>query len=388
MPARHARASMGAMDKGLDIEAAFHAAVLHAALDSRPAALLDALAELRSGMAMPDRAAALGRLVRGALSPFGLAPDWSVGERTVAWLQAPGRRLITVHDPAYPPLLAAIPAPPCVLYVDGALDALDGPQLAIVGSRRATLFGRELAHELAEGVVAAGLTVTSGLAAGIDGAAHEGALSAGGATVAVFGCGIDQRYPRHHSRLADAVRAGGALVSEFPLGTGPRPAHFPRRNRIISGLALGTLVVEAAVTSGSLVTARHALEQGREVFAVPGSIRNPLSRGCHALLRDGAILVESVQDILDALPPHLLRIRASNCSEKEKQRGIELSDLPAPLRKVAAACEFEPRGFDGIVEACGLTAPEVSSILTALELQGVVRAVGGGAYVLTGKIPA
>ncbi len=184
------------------------------------------------------------------------------------------------------------------------------------------------------------------------------------------------------------MRAAGALVSEFPLGTLPRPGHFPRRNRIISGLARGTLVVEAAMTSGSLVTARHALEQGREVFAVPGAVRNPLSRGCHALLRDGATLVEQISDIVDALPGFVARTCASDCSDGNDVPSAASEPWCPATRAVHAACDYEPRGIDRIVEACGLTAPEVSSILTALEMQGVVRAIDGGVYVLTGTIPA
>ncbi|MGE3771426.1 MAG: DNA-processing protein DprA [Gammaproteobacteria bacterium] len=373
------------MDKGLDIGLAFHAAVLHAALDTRPARLAEALQRLATN----DEVGTPAGCVRTILSPFGLAPDWAVGERTAAWLQqAPERHLLLLGAPDYPPLLAAIPDPPPLLFVDGRLSALALPQLAVVGSRRATPFACELAGQIAADLARAGLVVTSGLARGIDGAAHAGALAADGETIAVFGCGIDQRYPRQHAALADRVRAAGALISEFPLGTEPRPGHFPRRNRIISGLALGTLVVEAAVTSGSLVTARHALDQGREVFAVPGAVRNPLSRGCHALIRDGATLVESVTDIVDALPGFVPCPRASACSD-ETDVTAEMSDTwCAATRAVHAACDFEARGVDRIVEECGLTAPEVSSILTALEMQGVVRAIDGGVYVLTGKIPA
>ncbi|HMM78089.1 MAG TPA: DNA-processing protein DprA [Gammaproteobacteria bacterium] len=377
------------MDEGLDIALAYHAAVLHAALDSRPARLAAALQHLAAlpGASLGHETAA--GLVRAILSAFGLVPDWAAGERTAAWLQqASERRVLALGAPDYPPLLAAIPDPPPLLFVDGSPSALLLPQLAVVGSRRATPFAREFAAQIAADLARSGLVVTSGLARGVDGAAHAGALAAGGGSVAVFGCGIDQIYPRQHAALAERVRGAGALVSEFPLGTPPRPSHFPRRNRIISGLALGTLVVEAAVTSGSLVTARHALEQGREVFAVPGAVRNPLSRGCHALLRDGATLVESAADILDALPGFVPRLRASACSD-ETDIAAEPSDTwCAAMRAVHAACDFEARGIDRIVEECGLTAPEVSSILTALEMQGVVRAIDGGVYVLTGKIPA
>lgn len=376
------------MDNGSDIALAFHAGVLHAALDTRPARLAEAVCGLRALPAAAGGHDGQAEFVRATLRRFGLGADWSAGERTADWLQTPLRRLLLLDDPAYPSLLAAIPDPPPLLYVEGCLAALETPQIAIVGSRRATLSAREFAAEIAGQLVQAGFAVTSGLALGIDGAAHAGALAAGGTTLAVFGCGIDRLYPRQHAALAEAIRARGAMISEFPLGIGPRPGHFPRRNRIISGLALGVLVVEAAVSSGSLVTARHALDQGREVFAVPGAVRNPLSRGCHALIRDGATLVETVADILDAVPGCNGRLHARSCTGMADTSADALDALPTAARRVYSACDFEPRGIDRIVEACGLTAPEVSSILTALEMEGVVRAVGGGVYVRTGKIPA
>lgn len=374
------------MDEGLDIGWAFHAAVLHAALEARPARLAEALSRL--GAARSATGVGQAASVRASLSGCGMAPDWAAGERATSWLKSPGRRLLWCGGPDYPPLLAAISDPPPLLFVEGSLQSLDSPQIAVVGSRHATPFAREFAEAIAADLTRAGLVVTSGLARGIDGAAHAGALAAGGETIAVLGCGIDQTYPRQHVALAARVRDAGALVSEFPLGTPPRPGHFPRRNRIISGLALGTLVVEAAITSGSLVTARHALDQGREVFAVPGAVRNPLSRGCHALLRDGATLVERVDDIVGALPGFVPRTRASDGGAGRGAHGNLTDGWCAATRAVHAACDFEARGIDRIVEACGLTAPEVSSILTALEMQGVVRAIDGGVYVLTGTIPA
>jgi DNA processing protein len=223
--------------------------------------------------------------------PRGLAGD----ER---WLQGARRRLVTWGSPDYPPLLKGITDAPLVLFVEGAAEALSLPQLAIVGSRSATLPGRDTAAQFARHVVAAGFAVTSGLALGIDAASHRGALQAGGVTVAVLGCGLDQVYPGANTGLAREIAArGGALVSDLPTGVAPLPQHFPRRNRIISGLSLGTLVVEAALQSGSLITARLAGDQGREVFAVPGSIHNPMARGCHRLIRQGAKLVETADDI-------------------------------------------------------------------------------------------
>lgn len=376
------------MDNGLDIEAACLVAVLHAALNARPARLAESLECFLVLAHAAAPAAELRRCVRRLLAAHDSAPDWMVANRMREWLALPGRRQFVIGQPDYPPLLAQIDGPPPVLLVVGASEVLQMPQIAVVGSRRATPAAREIAYGLAGELVRAGLTVTSGLAAGIDRAAHEGALEGGGLTLAVFGCGVDLVYPRTHGGLAARIREQGLLVSEFPLGTPPLAGHFPRRNRIISGLALGTVVVEAALTSGSLVTARHALDQGREVFAVPGMVRNPLARGCHALLRDGATLTERGADILNALPGFSVRAAASDCFDEARRLDAALGSMPRDARRVYEASDFEPRGIDRITAECGLTASEVSSILTALEMQGVVRAVGGGSYVRTGKIPA
>jgi len=377
------------MDKGLDIEDAGMVAVLHAGLHSKPDRLAMALRSLAVLRGEGARQQALRSSLREILSRQGVVPDWSAGERAREWLAAsPGRHLLTEADPAYPSLLAAIPAPPPVLYVDGRLSCLAAAQIAVVGSRQATPSARDTAREFAVGLARAGLVITSGLAHGIDAAAHQGALDGGGATLAVFGCGVDHVYPAANRGLAGRIREQGALVSEFPLGARPLPAFFPRRNRIISGLALGTLVVEAALTSGSLVTARHALEQGREVFAMPGSVRNPLSRGCHALLRDGAVLAESVDDVLGELPAFTPWPALRTEAGAPGTRVSALEHLSTKQLAVYECCDFLPLGVDAIVDQCGLTAPEVSSILTALEMKGVVRAVTGGAYVRTGKIPA
>jgi DNA processing protein len=230
-----------------------------------------------------------------------LRPAAPAAER--AWLADPRHHLVTWASADYPPLLARAPDPPAALWVDGDPTVLWLPQLAVVGSRSATAGGLANARDFAATFARGGLTVTSGLAEGVDGAAHEATLDAGGSTIAVFGTGIDRVFPRRHAALAARIAGQGALVSEFPLGTDGLPPHFPRRNRIIAGLSLGTLVVEAGLRSGTLVTARCAAEAGREVFAIPGSIHNPLARGCHRLIRDGAKLVESAQDVLDELAP-------------------------------------------------------------------------------------
>ena len=245
----------------------------------------------------------------GASSGAVPAPDWEGAERDLRWLEPPTHHLVRIVDPGYPPRLRTISQPPLLLFVRGGVELLGEPQLAIVGSRNPTRGGEDTAFRFAGALAQAGLVITSGLAVGIDAAAHRGAVAAAradvggglGASVAVFGTGLDRVYPRRNLDLAVEVERIGAIVSEFPLGTPPRRDHFPRRNRIISGLSLGVLVVEAAVRSGSLTTARWAAEQGREVFAIPGSIHNPLARGCHRLIRDGAKLVESVGDVLEEL---------------------------------------------------------------------------------------
>ncbi|HZR35908.1 MAG TPA: DNA-processing protein DprA, partial [Nevskia sp.] len=250
------------------------------------------------------RAAGLSEAVCRGLAE----PDWAGVEQDLAWLaqsSAAPRDVVTCRDPRYPPLLAQIAQPPLLLFTLGDAALLRLPQLAIVGARSASAQGAENAQAFATELARRGISVTSGLALGIDAAAHRGALAADGYTIAVCGNGLDRIYPSRNRELAHAIAARGLLVSEFPVGVAPLPEHFPRRNRIISGLALGTLVVEAARESGSLITARLAVEQGREVFAIPGSIHNPLARGCHSLIREGAKLVETVDDILAELAPQL-----------------------------------------------------------------------------------
>ncbi len=297
-------------------------------------------------------------------------------ERDLAWCQsAAEHHILTLADSTYPTQLRQISHPPPVLYVAGNPTTLNRAQLAIVGSRNPSSGGATNAKQFAAALARQGYVITSGLALGVDGAAHEGALAAGGETVAIMGTGLDQAYPARHRTLAARVREQGALVSEFAIGSGPRAEHFPRRNRIISGLSLGVLVVEAAPQSGSLITARTALEQGREVFAIPGSIHNPLARGCHLLIRQGAKLVESIDDILEELPP--------------RQPSLVLPDTTSP--QAATPCEahqrlltqmgYDPVSIDALVDICRLTADELSSMLLLMELDGLVTSMPGGRYV-------
>ena len=292
------------------------------------------------------------------------------------WIEQSGVHLLLCTDPSYPPLLAQISEAPPVLFVLGSVAALQSAQLAIVGSRTPTAAGRKTARDFALSLAQAGLTITSGLAVGVDAASHEGALLADGLTVAVFGTGLDAVYPLENTRLAARVRERGALVSEFPPRTRPSRRNFPQRNRIISGLSRGTLVVEAALRSGSLVTAKWAAEQGRDVFAIPGSIHNRLTRGCHKLIRDGALLVESPDDVVSELQLPLFRQRLTH-------RRVGQNSPPAldkEYEMLLDALGFEPATLDELVARTGLPDGTVASMLLILELEGCVAALPGGRY--------
>lgn len=310
-------------------------------------------------------------------------PDWDSVERDLDWLGQPAHHALALSDPAYPPLLLEIADPPPVLFVHGDPALLARPQLAMVGSRNPTPGGSETAHAFACYLAQAGLIITSGLALGIDGASHRGALEGGGPTIAVAGTGLDRVYPASHRTLAHAIVANGALVSELPPGAPPLPDHFPRRNRIISGLSAGTLVVEAAANSGSLITARLAAEQGREVFAIPGSIHNPLARGCHALLRQGAKLVETAQDILEELGP--LTGGFTPSTARPTSQGNDMAACTVEQKALLECLSFEPVAVDTIIRRSGLTPEVVSSILLTLELQGYVISSAGGCYARMGN---
>jgi DNA processing protein len=286
-----------------------------------------------------------------------------------------GIQILARHTPSYPRRLDDICDPPTLLYCRGELLPRDGLAVAIVGSRRSTLYGQQQAERLAGALARAGLTIVSGLARGIDGAAHRAAIKAGGRTIAVLATGVECIYPPEHSELAAEVARNGAVVSEAALDQQPIPGIFPQRNRIISGLSLGVLVVEASRTSGSLHTARHALEQGREVFAVPGRIDSPASEGCHDLIRDGAMLVRSVDDILEALGPLTAPVPTSASEVVRNPRELTLSDQERHILNLVAA---EPIHIDEITRAAGLETSRVLQTLTVLEMKRLLRRLPGG----------
>ena len=299
---------------------------------------------------------------------------------TCAWLEArPARRLLTLADADYPPLLLHTADPPLVLYLEGRSELLRADSVAIVGSRRPTPQGLENARRLARELGEHGWCVVSGLAAGIDGAAHAGALEAGAGTVAVVGTGLDVVYPHAHRALAARVAQQGLMVSEFPLGMAPMPDNFPQRNRIIAGLSRGTLVVEAALRSGSLITARQATEAGREVFAVPGSIQSPQARGCHALLREGAKLVESVDDILDELAgPARVGVPSSRLDASERPAAGQ--PAAGDEDEVLRALGHDPVSVDALIARCGWPVERLNVRLMELELEGFVARLPGGLF--------
>jgi DNA processing protein len=297
-----------------------------------------------------------------------------------AWIKNPHHHLVAFTDPRYPGTLHGLERRPIVLYVAGKPEVLNDPQLSIVGSRNPTPAGRDTAFDFAEALAARGLAITSGLAEGIDSAAHRGALAAQGVTLAVLGNGIDRVYPRSNQGLSEEIRFRGALISEFPLGTPPRRENFPQRNRVIAGLSLGTLVVEAARRSGSLITARLAGDQNRELFAVPGSIHNPLSRGCHELIRQGAKLTETAADILSEL--NFSAFLRAGCSASGGPGSA--AELEAGMDKehkiLLDALGFDPADLDMLVVRTGFKAEAVSSMMLILELEGHVQAAPGGRY--------
>jgi DNA processing protein len=292
---------------------------------------------------------------------------------TLDWLQKDNRHLVTLADTTYPQSLLQISNPPTVLYAIGQLHWLNHAAIAVIGSRHATPQGEKNAENFAENLCNQGLCIVSGLALGIDGAAHRGALKSNGGTIAVVGTGLDIVYPAKHRALAHQIAERGLIVSEFPLGTPSKAQNFPRRNRIISGLSLGCLVVEANVDSGSMITARLATEQGREVFAIPGSIHSPVSKGCHQLIKQGAKLVESSTDILEDLK-HLLPKQSSLNGQ------VKTDESSSEANLVLSCMGFDAISFDALLEASGLTTETLSSMLMILELEGRVTTLAGSNY--------
>jgi DNA processing protein len=307
-------------------------------------------------------------------------PDEALIASDLRWFDASGTVLLPATAAAYPPLLHESPDAPGVLYVQGDVRVLSEPQLAMVGSRNPTAGGRATAREFAMFFANAGLTITSGLALGIDTACHEGALAGGGPTVAVLGCGLDQIYPRGNQALAERIASNGAVITEFPPGSSPLPAYFPQRNRIIAGLSHGTLVVEAAQRSGSLITARLAGVAGREVFAIPGSIHNPLARGCHQLIRQGAKLVERPEDVLCELKISLVAQLLASSPGAAALPNEGAAVLDKEYKILLDALAFEPASVDSLIERTGMNSESIASMLLILELDGHVAPHPGGRY--------
>ena len=295
-------------------------------------------------------------------------PDPSTVKEAMDWLRLPGNHLVTLADRDYPRALLQIPDPPPLLYAKGHVHWLNQPAVAIVGSRNATPQGAKNAEDFAQALAERGFCIVSGMALGIDGAAHRGALKANGATIAVVGTGLDIVYPARHRELAHAIAGRGVIISEFALGTPSRAQNFPRRNRIISGLGLGCLIVEANVQSGSLITARLAAEQGREVFAIPGSIHSPLSKGCHLLIKQGAKLVDNMQDIVDELG-----VFSAPVADTAPERVAETNLL-------FDCMGFDPINMDTLCALTNLTSDNLSAMLLMLELESKVASLPGGRY--------
>ena len=310
------------------------------------------------------------KTLRDALSK----PDQHAIDKDLNWLaEKESHHIIHFTDEKYPDLLKTISNPPLLVFVDGDANCLSLPQLGIVGSRNPSASGLETAHDFALELARSGLVINSGLALGIDAAAHTGALNAEAQTIAVIGSGLDAIYPAKHSRLARRITEQGAVISEFPPGTTPVAANFPRRNRIISGLSVGILVIEAAYRSGSLITARLAAEQGREVFAIPGSIHNPMVRGNHRLIREGACLVESTHDIVTELTSLLGTLVIPPKPNENKASSQNHEPLMGYI-------DHDPVAMDTLISRSGLTAEHVSAMLSSLEIQGSIVALPGGRY--------
>lgn len=351
---------------GLDV------ATLSAALDrlGRPSAIIAASDAERHGVAVIPAA------TRAFLSSSAAAPR--AAERL--WLESSRHYLIPFTDPRYPKLLLSLPDCPIALYVSGNIEALTDPQLAIVGSRNPSAQGRETCLAFAETLSECGLGITSGLAEGIDACAHQGALRAQGITLGVLGTGIDIIYPRLNQRLGEDIERQGALISEFPLGTPPKRGNFPQRNRIIAALSLGTLVVEAARRSGSLITARLANTYGRDVFAIPGSIHNPLSRGCHELIKAGAKLVETADDILSELNFSAFFANDLPATARRESPARHTAGMDKDHKILLDALGFDPVDLDRLVVRTGFKPEAVSSMMLILELEGHVQTAPGGRY--------
>jgi len=323
---------------------------------------------------------------RKALQKAICQPDWESVEKHLQWAQADENHILLLTQNDYPELLKQIDRPPAILFIKGQRSVLNNIQLAMVGSRNPTIDGNEIARQFAHHLAQNGMVITSGMALGIDAQSHYGALQAHGKSIAIAGTGLDRIYPARHKDLAWQLIEQGAIVSEYPLGTGPMKHHFPQRNRIISGLSVGTLVIEAALKSGSLITAKTALDQGREVFAIPGSIHNPLARGCHQLIKSGAKLVETAEDILEELSSLMLFSLLdsqhtgdtinNSASTKINQKNRSL--LPKVQQQILQHIGYNPIAIDTIINRSGLSAADINANLVLLEVDDFIQSHPGG----------
>jgi len=329
--------------------------------------------------AAPSELAGIDGLQRDAIDGLVGFSQWAEVGNELGRIRSSGVTLIRYCDAEYPARLRAIADPPPLLYVKGAMAATDERAMAIVGSRSASDYGRRMARDLARGLVSYGFTVVSGMARGIDGAAHETALHSGGRTIAVLGSGIERAYPAEHDRLYQRIAEQGAVISELPIGSKPMAFNFPARNRLISGLSLGVVVVEATEKSGSLITASLAIDQGREVFAVPGEVGSSRSRGAHRLIRQGAKLVETVDDIIEEIAPQL--VRRTGIAIKNETRRLP-QDRNGSEQKIFAMLQERSLQVDEIIERSGLVAAQVLGILLDLELQGYLKQLPGKVYTI------
>jgi DNA processing protein len=324
-----------------------------------------------------EELAAVPELDRGVIDGLVNFSQWEAAAEELQRVERAGARIIPFADSNYPARLRMIPDPPPLLYVKGELTPMDEKAVAVVGSRSASDYGRRVARELCRGLVSLGFTVVSGMARGIDGVAHETTLNAAGRTIAVLGSGVDRAYPPEHEKLYRRICERGVVLSELPIDTKPLAHHFPARNRLISGLSLGVVVVEATEKSGSLITAGLALEQGREVFAVPGEVGSSRSRGAHRLIRQGAKLVETVDDIIEEIAPQLLPLRGGAMRETRHLP----EDATDGARKIFALLQERPLQIDEVIESSGFTPPRVLEILLELELQGYLKQLPGKRYI-------
>lgn len=319
------------------------------------------------------------------------SPDWRSVEQDIRWSESTENHIIQFNQEPYPALLKQIHSPPPILFVKGQVEILNSIQLAMVGSRNPSADGRESAWQFAHHLASHGMVITSGMALGIDAQSHYGALAAkNGKSIAIAGTGLDRIYPARHKELAWQLAEQGAIISEYPLGTAPLRQNFPQRNRIISGMSIGTLVVEAALKSGSLITAYEALEQAREIFAIPGSIHNPLSRGCHQLIKSGAKLVETADDILEELASLMQALpvdKNKQCSSKHiKNNTAEIDPLlPKVQQQILKHIAYSPISIDNLIEKTGLNAADINANLVLLEINDYIQSHPGGSFSLKSR---